>query len=53
MKEMKICSQYPTAEEDCVCGAGSDISGHSPCTEEDGYLCEWAKRLRRIIEQIK
>jgi hypothetical protein len=40
------CEFYPTADDDPVCGAGSDISGTFVCTEEYGRTCQWANEER-------
>jgi len=47
------CELYPTDDDEgCVCGAGSDISGHV-CTIDDQIKCPWyhEEMLRRVKDE--
>ena len=45
------CSFYPIDEEIVeygpICGAGSDVSGGLPCTQEDEKTCQWAQQAKK------
>ena len=43
------CSYYPMNGDDCVCYAGSDVSGHE-CTLEDEKTCQWA--IKESISEL-
>ena len=40
------CEFYPKSDDDCVCAAGSDVSGVVICTRKYSEKCQWAKELR-------
>ena len=41
------CEFYPGPDDDCVCAAGSDISGTFTCTREYSDKCQWADIARK------
>lgn len=42
------CEFYPKLEDDCVCYAGSDISGTFICTKEFSKTCRYANEHRKL-----
>ena len=43
-----VCEFWPDVrEETCICGAGSDVSGESPCTRKYSEFCRWAEQTRK------
>ena len=47
--EKDKCEFYPRLDEDCVCAAGSDISGAFLCTKEYSEKCQWADIARKAV----
>ena len=46
-----LCPLYP--EDDCVCGAGADVSGSEPCSIEFAQKCPWYKEFVLDMEKLR